>query len=572
MGAGATAAANDNRLAIELEAAETIDEDQRGETEIAPEPEPAPAPVPAPVEKGLLLSAVYVLGSVLLFLTQGLGMNLALANLTQVQGSLSATSIEAGWLSAAYMAPNVSLSIALVKIRAQYGLRRFAEISIAGFVVVSLMNVFVSDLHSAIVVRFISGIAAAPMSTLGFLYMLEAFPPARKLTVGLALALTCTTISAPVTRLISPTLIEYGQWHALYTLEMALALIALPIIYLLPLTPVPHAKVIQRMDILSYLLVAVAFGCLAVVLTMGRLYWWFEAPWLGVLLVVSITTLTTAVLIELHRPVPLIDVRWIASKEIVHFAAVLLIFRLVASEQSTVAANFYQQLGLQFEQVATLYWIILAAAIGGGLLCAALMNPQHAERVHILALGLLATGAYMDSQATNLTRPEQMYLSQAMIASGTALFLPPAMARGFKAALAKGPSYILSFIVIFLFTQSIGSLIGSAAFGTFVTIREKFHSNILAERIVLSNPLVAQRVNQLSAAYAKVMGDKTLLGGEGTVLLSQQVTREAYILAYNDAFLLASAVALFALAGLLLHIFYNWLRQRLSAPAPMPAT
>ncbi|MGO4621754.1 MFS transporter [Ensifer sp. 2YAB10] len=567
MSAVATAAANDNRGVVPLETDEASDLG-----EIAPvAPAPVPAPVPAPADKSLALSAVYVVGSVLLFLTQGLGMNLALANLTQVQGSLSATSVEAGWLSAAYMAPNVSLSIALVKIRAQYGLRRFAEISIVGFVIVSLMNVFVSDLHSAVVVRFISGIAAAPMSTLGFLYMLEAFPPARKLTAGLALALTCTTISAPITRLISPTLIEYGQWHALYTLEMALALIALPIIYLLPLTPVPHAKVIQRMDILSYLLVAIAFGCLAIVLTMGRLYWWLEAPWLGVLLVVSIATLTTVVLIELHRQVPLIDVRWIASKEIIHFTAVLLIFRLVASEQSTIATNFYQQIGLQFEQVATLYWIILAAAIAGGLLCAVLMNPQHAERVHILALGLLATGAYLDSQATSLTRPEQMYMSQAMIASGTALFLPPAMARGFKAALMKGPSYILSFIVIFLFTQSIGSLIGSAAFGTFVTIREKFHSNILAEQIVLSNPLVAQRVNQLSAAYSKVMGDKTLLNGEGTLLLSQQVTREAYILAYNDAFLLASAIALFALAGLLLHMSCNWLTQRLTGPAPILA-
>ena len=565
MSAVATAAANDNRNAAPLETG-AVGDDQE---EMSPAPVSVPAPMP--VDKSLALSAVYVVGSVLLFLTQGLGMNLALANLTQIQGSLSATSVEAGWLSAAYMAPNVSLSIALVKIRAQYGLRRFAEISIVGFVIVSLMNVFVSDLHSAIVVRFISGIAAAPMSTLGFLYMLEAFPPARKLTVGLALALTCTTISAPITRLISPTLIEYGQWHALYTLEMALALIALPIIYLLPLTPVPHAKVIQRMDILSYLFVAVAFGCLAIVLTMGRLYWWFEASWLGVLLVVSIATLTTVVLIELHRKVPLIDIRWIASKEIVHFAAVLLVFRLVASEQSTIATNLYQQLGLQFEQVATLYWIILAAAIAGGLLCAVLMNPQHAERVHVLALGLLATGAYMDSQATSLTRPEQMYLSQAMIASGTALFLPPAMARGFKAALAKGPSYILSFIVIFLFTQSIGSLVGSAAFGTFVTIREKFHSNILSEQIVLSNPLVAQRVNQLSAAYSKVMGDKTLLGGEGTVLLSQQVTREAYILAYNDAFLLAAVIALFALAGLLLHMSYNWLTQRLTDPAPAPA-
>ncbi|HEV7323156.1 MAG TPA: MFS transporter [Ensifer sp.] len=516
-------------------------------------------------------SAVYIACSAFLFLTQGLGMNLALANLNQVQGSLSATSVEAAWLSAAYMAPNVSLSIALVKIRAQYGLRRFAEIGIVGFVAVSLMNVFVSDLHSAIVVRFISGIAAAPMSTLGFLYMLEAFPPARKLTVGLALALTCTTMSAPITRLISPTLIEYGQWHALYTLEMALALIALPIIYLLPLAPVPHAKVIQFMDVLSYLLVAIAFGCLAIVLSMGRLYWWFEAPWLGVLLTLSIAALTTVVLIELNRAVPLIDVRWLASKEIVHFTVVLLTFRFVASEQSAIAANFYQQLGLQFEQVATLYWIILGAAVAGGLLCAVLMNPQHSERVHVLALGLLATGAYMDSQASSLTRPEQMYLSQAMIAAGTALFLPPAMARGFKAALSKGPSYILSFFVVFMFTQNIGSLAGTAAFGTFVAIREKFHANILAEQIVLSNPLVAQRLNQLAAAYNKVVGDRLLLNGEGPALLSQQVTREAYILAYNDAFLLASMIALCALAGLFLHMFYKWVTQRKAGPAPLPA-
>ncbi|PII38855.1 MFS transporter [Sinorhizobium meliloti CCBAU 01290] len=509
--------------------------------------------VAAPGSMRIGKSALYIGGSALLFLTQGLGMNLASANLAQVQGSLSATSVEAAWLAAAYMAPNVSLSAALVKIRAQYGLRRFAEIGIVGFVIASLMNVFVSDLHSAVVVRFISGIAAAPMSTLGFLYMLEAFPPARKLTVGLALALTCTTLAAPITRLISPELIEIGQWHGLYTLEMALALIALPIIYLLPLTPVPHAKVIQRADILSYLLLAVGFGCVAVVLVMGRLIGG-SRTWLGMLLALSVVTLTAVVLIELNREQPLIDIRWLASREIVHFAAVLLIFRLVASEQSAIATNFYQLLGLQYDQLATLYWIILAASLGGGLLCAALMKPGHADAVHVLALGMLAAGAYMDSHATSLTRPEQMYASQALVAAGTALFLPPAMARGFTAALAKGPSYILSFIVVFLFTQSIGGLMGSAAFGTFVTLREKFHANILAEQIVLTNPLVAQRIGQLSGAYAKAIGDRALLNGEGVALLGQTITREANILAYNDAFLLAAIIALFALAVLLVQI------------------
>jgi hypothetical protein len=112
---------------------------------------------------------------------------------------------------------------------------------------------------------------------------------------------------------------------------------------------------------------------------------------------------------------------------------------------------------------------------------------------------MLAAGAYMDSHATSLTRPEQMYASQALVAAGTGPFsCRRPWARGFTAALAKGPSYILSFIVVFLFTQSIGGLMGSAAFGTFVTLREKFHANILAEQIVLSNPLVAQRIGQLS--------------------------------------------------------------------------
>ena len=54
-----------------------------------------------------------MLASVLLALTQGLGMNLIAANLPQIQGSLGATTTEATWLVAAYMAPNVSLSLAL---------------------------------------------------------------------------------------------------------------------------------------------------------------------------------------------------------------------------------------------------------------------------------------------------------------------------------------------------------------------------------------------------------------------------------------------------------------------------
>ena len=554
------AVANDNAVAT-----------LREEPETAALPAQSPAPAPAPPVMSRWKMPLYIASSVLFFLTQGLGMNLVSANIYQLQGSFSATVAEISWLSAAYMAPYASFAIALFKIRTQYGLRRFAEFSIICFVLASILNLLVTDLHSAIAIRAISGMAAAPLSTIGFLYMLEAFPPAKKLSLGLSLALMNTLISAPLARIISPTLLDLGGWNALYSFEMGLALIALPVIYLLPVTAPPRANVIQRTDILSYLLLATGFGCLAVFLTLGRLYWWFETPWLGVLLAVTIGAMTLLVIVEAPRKNPMLDFRWLFSGPNMRMAGLLLLFRFVSSEQSTTAANFYQQLGLLNDQTVSLYAVVLAAAIVGGLFCSLLMLTRYVETAHAIALVLIAAGAWLDSQSTSMTRPADMYLSQALVSAGAAMFLPPIMAKGFGAVLAKGVTYVVNFLVIFLFTQSIGALFASAVLGTFVTMREKFHSNILVERILLSDPVVAQRVSQLSGAYGKVISDKSLLNAEGLSLLAQQVTREAYILAYNDAFFVIFLASLAGLVILLLHRAFDKIVTLRSAAAPQPA-
>lgn len=101
------------------------------------------------------------------------------------------------------------------------------------------------------------------------------------------------------------------------------------------------------------------------------------------------------------------------------------------------------------------------------------------------------------------------------MAAGAALFLPPSMSAGFKEAISKGPPYLVTFFVVFTFTQSIGGLVGSAFYGTLITIREKFHSAVLTERVLLTDPHVATRVSQLSSSYGKVIGDSALLKGEG---------------------------------------------------------
>ena len=536
------------------------------ETTIAPTAAP-PAGLTMPPARAL----AYMLASVTLAMTQQIGQNIVNTNVYQIQGELGATIAETNWLIAAYMEPNVSLSIALIKIRMQYGLRNFAEISLAGFVFATLLNFFfVHDLQSAVMIRFMSGMAAAPMSSLAFFYMIEPLPPPKRLTVGLSLALTNTTLGIPVTRLISPWLLDMGGFRSLTLFETGLAMLAFGFVYALPLTTPPRVKVIGPLDAVSYLLIAIGFGSIAVVLALGRIYWWFEAPWLGWLLAGAVICLMLAAIIELHRDSPLIDIRWLTSPTTLHFAGALLLLRVLLAEQTVGASNFFQALGIQNEQTLSLYTVILGAILAGGLTCALLLRSGRENWFYGVALACVSLGAWLDSGATSLTRPHDIYLSQALVAYGSGLYLPTAMAQGMGSAIARGPVYILSFITVFLFTQSIGGLLGSAIFGSFITLRTSFHYHVLAEHFALSDPLVAQRIGQLGGSYGHVLTDTALTRAEGVSLLAQQATREATVLAYNDAFLLISLLAGLTLTVLVLHHTVQRLRAR-SATAPAPA-
>ncbi len=547
--------------------------------EAAEEPaQQAPPAPPLPPAKPFLLSAAFVCASLLMWITQGIGLNMVAVNIPQLQGGLGATTAETTWLLAAYMAPNVSLTLFLMKIRTQYGLRLFTELGLLAFVLVTSLHWFIHDLNSALIVRFFSGAAASPMSTLGFFYMLEAFPPSKKMSWGLCLALTCTTIGAPLARIISPSLLGIGLWPQLYMLEIGLALMCFATVYTLKLTPIPHQKVLEKLDFISYPLIAIGFGLLAMMLVVGRLYWWLEAPWIGVCLAVAFGALALAAAIEFNRENPLLNIRWLTSRQTLTFAGMLLVFRLVLSEQTAGATGMFQALGIYNEQSTGLYWVLIASSVMGGIICAMVIRPGREAYIYTVALLLIMTGAFMDGHANNLTRPEMMYLSQAMISFGGALFLPPAMAAGLVSALKNGPTYITSFIVVFIFTQSVGGLFGSAVFGSFVTWRQQHHMRALYDQIVMTDPLVAQRIAQLSASVSKVITDPVYVNAEGAALLGQQIVKEATVLSYNDLFLLVSTIAAMTLAILIIRrvvvpaLYQLWhFLQRHTSVAEQPA-
>ncbi len=502
----------------------------------------------------------YAFVGVLVALTGSLGNAAVTADLPQLAGALGVTMTEAAWLPVVFVMTNACMNLLLVKFRMQYGLRLFTEIILVVFLATAAAHLFLEDFGSTLVVRGVAGMAAAGMSTLGILYIIQAFPAQHRLK-GIIIGVGLSSLAIPLARLGVMRLLDLDQWRAFYMFELGLVLVALPAVFALRMPPSQRVRVFEKLDFVTFALFAPGVALLTAVLGLGRIVWWTEAAWIGWALVGAILLLTAAALIEYNRTNPLIDLKWLAGRDLVRLLLAILLVRIVLSEQTTGAVGFLQQMGLVPQQMQGLFLVMLVATAAGTLVSAFTLNPMKLWKPISIALVMIAVGAFIDSHATVLTRPTQLYFSQALLAFAAAFFIGPTMILGFGQVLQGGGKNMVSFIVLFSIGQNVGGLMGSALVGTIQTLREKFHSSQLSESIGLGDPETVLRLQQLGGAYAHVIGDAAQRQGAALRLLQQQVSQQAQVLAYNDVFLLISGAAAIGAAWVAL----NHYRPRLEA-------
>ena len=536
----------------------------------APHERPALPGSPASPEHAQIVRLAYGAIAILVGLTGGLGTALISVNTMTLQGSLGFDPTEIAWLPTVYVMTNASVNLLLIKFRQQYGLRPFTIIFLGLYVLLAFAHLFVHGFWSAIAVRAASGMAGASLSSLSLYYMMQALPTKwrlRALVVGIGIP-QCAT---PLARLFSPELLAMSQWRALYLFEFGLALLSLVAVSLLRLPPTERKQAFEPLDFVTFTLFAVAIALLSAVLGQGRLVWWFEAPWIGWSLVVAIPLFAAALVIEHGRANPLLNTRWLGSADIVRFTIVTLMARLVLSEQTYAAVGLLTVLGQNNDQFGTLFAIIFVASIAGVIASAVTLDVNRLTHPVMLAIGLVAVAAYVDSLSTSLTRPAQLYVTQAVIAFAGTFFLGPSLLFGMTRALKEGAGHIISFLALFGMVNAIGGLGGAALLGTYQTISEKAHSAAIVQAIDPTDPIVAARIAAGGGAVGRVVGDPTLRAAEGGALLAQTATREANVLAYDDTFRLVAVLAGLTTVYLAILLIRRTRRERRAALAKAPA-
>lgn len=502
----------------------------------------------------------------LVAITGGLGNALVTANLQLLQGALGATTAEMAWLPAAYVMTNVSMNLLLVKFRQEFGLRAFTEVFLMLYALVTFAHLFVNDLNSAIAVRAAHGMVGAALSSLGLYYMIQAFP-AKWRVKALVLGLGASQLALPLARIFSEDLLQIAEWRGLYLFELGMALTALGCVFMLKLPPGDRFKTFEPLDFLTFAIMSSGVALLCAVLALGRIDWWLEAPWIGFALAGSIALIIGGLAIEHNRSNPLLMTHWLGSGVALRLAVAVILIRMVTSEQSTGAVGFLQTLNMSNEQMRSLYFVMLLGAVSGLAISVLTISPEHLFMPLIIALALMATGSFMDSSSSNLTRPAQMYLSQFMLAFGGTFFLGPTMVLGVRNVITN-PRNLVSFSVLFGICNNLGGLIGAALLGTFQIAREKFHSSVIVDQLTLLNPLVLSRIQSGAAAYAGVIADPSLRITVGTQALANAATREANVLAYNDVFILIGSIAILTMIWIFIRSLWLWSTARDANAAP----
>jgi DHA2 family multidrug resistance protein len=156
-----------------------------------------------------------------------------------------------------------------------------------------------------------------------------------------------------------------------------------------------------------------------------------------------------------------------------------------------------------------------------------------------------------------------------VIGFGQGLFLIPTV---YYATRDVAPEQGTTAAALFNLSRVVGQTFGIAVVGSLITEREKFHSALLVESLSNSNPALVERLGNLVAAFLREHADQGLAQLQAWQSLSTAFSRQAFVLAFADAFVIISAaLAASAVMVLMLPALREAPQQRPSAPKATPA-
>ncbi|WP_296261252.1 MULTISPECIES: DHA2 family efflux MFS transporter permease subunit [unclassified Pseudomonas] len=478
---------------------------------------------------------VAVIGGLFGCFMAGMNVHVTSAALPEIEGSLGATFEEGSWISTAYLVAEIVMIPLTAWLVEVFSMRRVMWLGSFIFLLASVACSWAPNLQAMIVMRVIQGAAGAVLIPLSFQLIITELPPA-KMALGMALFSLANSVAQAAGPSIGGWLTDTYSWRWIFYLQLipGIALL-MAIAWSIDAKPM-KLELLQRADWFGISAMVIGLGSLQIVLEEGGRKDWFGSSYILGMSIVAGVALSAFVLAQLYGSRAFINLRLlrrynfgVASMAMFTFGAATygLVF-LVPNYLSFLQHYNAGEIGITLIAYGMVQ--LLLAPLMPRLMRWTSPKIMVASGFAIMALGCWL-GAHLNADsAANVIIPSTVVrgMGQPLIMVALSVLA----VAGLEKSEAGAASALFSML------RNLGGAVGTAALTQIVAMRERFHSERLSEHVNVFSPGVQERLGQV--VHTWLPAQQQALGA-----LAITIRREAYLLAYSDAFYLACL----ALAG-----------------------
>ncbi|NIE75329.1 DHA2 family efflux MFS transporter permease subunit [Pantoea sp. Ap-967] len=469
---------------------------------------------------------VAVLGGLFGCFMAGMNVHVTSAALPEIRGSLGASFEEGSWISTAYLVAEIVMIPLTAWLVEVFSMRRVMWTGSFIFLLASIACSWAPNLEAMIIIRVIQGAAGAVLIPLSFQLIITELP-ASKMAMGMALFSLANSVAQAAGPSIGGWLTDAYSWRWIFYLQLApgIALLA-AIAWSIEARPM-KLELLRHGDWVGIAAMVVGLGGLQIVLEEGGRLDWFGSRFILAMAIVAAIALVVFVGTQLYGKRAFINLRLLGHYNFGVASVAMFIFGAATFGLVFLVPNYLSQLqGFSASDVGVALIAYGVVQLVLAPLMPRLMAWTSAKFMVASGFLIMALGCWLGAGLT-ADSADNVIIPSTVVRGIGQPFIMVALSVLAVAGLDKREAGSAS--AVFSMLRNLGGAIGTAALTQVVAMRERFHSERIHEHVSVFSPGLQERLGQTVQTW--LPAQQQILEG-----LVNTVRREAYLMAYSDAF------------------------------------
>ncbi|HXK17371.1 MAG TPA: hypothetical protein VNG33_06205, partial [Polyangiaceae bacterium] len=324
------------------------------------------------------------------------------------------------------------------------------------------------------------------------------------------------------------------------------------LVYLAIPNPPPRSGPKPQVSFVGFLFASLGLSLIYGVLEQGERLDWLHSGTIVAMLVAGGFLLVAAAVRRWLAPNPLVNLRALWRRNTLIVAGGLFSIRFAMLAILVLVPGFLGavQSYRPRETGRVLGWSVVPVLVAG-ISAARAMKRVDGRIVMALGLALVGAAGILNFHLTSAWVDQDFLLSQIVLAAGLAAGLVGFIGLACQeiqesgavvAASVVRPVEVLTYAAFLQVTRLFGGQLGVSVVQRFVNLREMFHSNRLGYGVQAGDFVTDDQLRALAAGVLPGSPGGEDAQGRAALILGGQLRRQAYTMAYADAFLLLTGI------------------------------